>query len=159
MAWFEAQPDLVNGTPRMQTGGLRVIKPFILWWNISTAGDVNGDGYSGHYYPIAPYYSNGQTSEGRTSRLWYSQLLVFATSNLLLKAIVLHGIVWDCRFPLPETLMVTGIPDVIIEETTLSNGQTNEGRVWVYHGSSVGISSATANWTARKQSDGLLFRT
>ena len=40
-----------------------------------------------------------------------------------------------------------GYSDVIVGAYHYDNGQSNEGRAYVYHGSSSGL-SATANWTA-----------
>ena len=40
-----------------------------------------------------------------------------------------------------------GYSDVIVGARKYDNGQTDEGRAFVYHGSAAGL-SATADWTA-----------
>ncbi len=40
-----------------------------------------------------------------------------------------------------------GFSDVIVGASNFDNGQTDEGRTFVYHGSSSGL-SFTPNWTA-----------
>jgi len=49
-----------------------------------------------------------------------------------------------------------GFSDVIIGAPGYDNGQSNEGRAYVYHGSSVGLWSSAA-WTAESNQEGASF--
>jgi hypothetical protein len=112
---------------------------------VSTAGDVNGDGYS-DIIVGAPSYDNGQTNEG--------------------KAYVYHGAAGGLSITPSWTAESNqalayfgravssggdvngdGYADVIVGALNYDNGQTDEGRVYLYNGSSSGVSS-TASWTA-----------
>jgi hypothetical protein len=49
-----------------------------------------------------------------------------------------------------------GYADVIVGAPYYDNGETDEGRAYVYHGSSSGL-SATANWTAESNQASAYF--
>ena len=52
-----------------------------------------------------------------------------------------------------------GYADVIVGAPLYDNGQTDEGRAYVYHGSAAGL-AATPTWTAESnQADALLRHT
>ena len=115
-------------------------------YSVATAGDVNGDGYS-DVIVGATDYDNGQADEGR--------------------AYVYHGSAVRPRAPTPPgppratrptpTSAVSvatagdvngdGYADVIVGAPYYDNGQTDEGRAFVYHGSAAGLGD-TAAWTA-----------
>lgn len=121
-----------------------------------SAGDVNGDGYS-DVIAGAYSYSNGQTREG--------------------KVYVFHGGVaglhtqpdWeqesnqaDAQFGRNVSsagdVNGDGYSDVIIGSHSYDNGETNEGRVFLYYGSAVGLTSNAA-WTAESNQAGASFGT
>ena len=112
---------------------------------VSTAGDVNGDGFS-DIIVGAWRYDNGQTDEGR--------------------AFVYHGSASGLSVPISWTadgdqstgqfgISVSsagdvngdGYSDVIIGANCYDNGQTDEGRAYVYLGSSAGL-LASPSWIA-----------
>lgn len=114
-------------------------------YSVSTAGDVNGDGYA-DVIVGAPFYTNGQGSEGGA---W---LYLGSGSGLeedpdnkdegnqtnanLGRSVATAGDVNG-----------DGYADVIVGAPGYSGGQNNEGRVWVWHGSPDGIST-TYDWDA-----------
>ena len=155
--WFGSSTGLgANGTPANADWWAESDQARSYFgWSISTAGDVNGDGYSDIIIG-APYYSNGQTSEGRTYFFYGTAAGLPATANFTVESNSSTGL---CGLSVSSAGDINGdgYSDVIIGGDALSNGQTNEGRVWVYHGSSVGISSATANWTAESNQTGAFF--
>ena len=155
--WFGSSTGLgANGTPGNADWSAESDQARSYFgWSVSTAGDVNGDGYS-DIIVGAPYYSNGQTSEGRTYFFYGTASGLPATANWTVESNSSTGL---CGFSVSTAGDINGdgYSDVIIGGDALSNGQTNEGRVWVYHGSSVGISTATANWTAESNQTGAFF--
>jgi FG-GAP repeat len=123
-------------------------------FSVGTAGDVNGDGYD-DVIGGAYQYDNGQTNEGR--------------------AFVYHGSAGGLS-PTPDWTAESdqesagfgrsvasagdvngdGFDDVIVGAYQYDNGQTNEGRAFVYHGSVSGLSTNPA-WTAEPDQESAWF--
>ncbi len=116
-----------------------------LGWSVSTAGDVNGDGYS-DVIVGAPAYDNGQTDEGRAFVYYGSSTGLSVTANWTAESNQASA---DFGWSVSTAGDVNGdgYGDVIVGAPWYDNGQTNEGRAYVYHGSASGL-SATAAWTA-----------
>ncbi len=120
---------------------------------VSTAGDVNGDGYSDVI--VGAYrYDNGETDEGRvyvyhggssglsSSPDWVAESnQSYAYFGYSVSAGDVNG---------------DGYSDVIVGAYGYDNGETNEGRVFVYHGSPSGLSSSPS-WTAESDKPGACF--
>ncbi len=111
--------------------------------SVSTAGDVNGDGYCDCLIG-AQAYSNGETYEGRAYVYYGSSTGLSLTpdwtgeSNQLL---AFYGV------SVSEAGDVNGdgYSDVIIGALWYDNGESNEGRAYVYYGSPTGL-SLTPDW-------------
>jgi hypothetical protein len=122
--------------------------------SVSSAGDVNGDGYS-DVIVGARFYDNGQTDEGM--------------------AFVYHGSVsglspaadWTAESDQAEArfgaavatagdVSGDGFSDVIVGATEFDNGEFDEGMAFVYHGSASGLSPA-ADWTAESDQGNASF--
>ena len=110
--------------------------------SVGTAGDVNGDGYS-DVIVGAPLYDNGEFTEGRAfvyhggpsglspAAGWTAdsdQALAFIGS-----AVATAGDVNG-----------DGYADVIAGAVNYDNGEMDEGRVFVYHGSAAGLATTAA---------------
>src|SRR5262249_53142980 len=118
--------------------------------SVATAGDVNGDGYS-DVIVGAPLYDNGQTAEGRPFAFQGSASGLALTpawtaesnqaSAQLGAAVASAGDVNG-----------DGFDDVVIGAPLYDNGQTDEGRVFVYYGSASGLGPngdpTNADWSA-----------
>lgn len=113
-------------------------------FSVATAGDVNGDGYS-DVIVGAPFLTNGQSGEGKVS--------VFHGSSLGLAA----AAGWSLLSSQPDAALGNsvasagdvdgdGYSDVIVGAHWFSNGQNEEGRVYVLHGGATGLSS-TPVWS------------
>ncbi len=114
-------------------------------WAVGTAGDVNGDGYADGIVG-APYYDNGQTNEGRAYVHHGSASGLSLTASWTGEsdqASALFG--WAVGTA--GDVNGDGYADAIVGAPYHDNGQTNEGRAYVYHGSASGLSAA-ASWTA-----------
>ena len=118
---------------------------------VACAGDVNGDGFS-DIIISAPYYSSyyrthdGAVSAfygssggpGGPSRTYYGGQDYAEFGSSVASAGDVNG---------------DGYSDIIIGAPSYDGGNTDEGRVFVYHGSSSGL-SGSANWTADSNKDG-----
>jgi hypothetical protein len=111
-------------------------------YSVSTAGDVNGDGYS-DVIVGAPSASNGQAGEGLVY-IYHGSM----TGMVNVPAAVLEVNVANARFGHRVTnagdVNGDGYFDVAIGAPQWASGQANEGGVFVYRGSATGITTVGA---------------
>ncbi|MBK9248721.1 MAG: FG-GAP repeat protein [Ignavibacteria bacterium] len=105
--------------------------------SVATAGDVNGDGYSDLAIGI-PDYDNGQTDEGRVLVYYGATTGLGATPNWSME-------INQASASFGESISGgdmngDGYSDIIIGATNYTNGQQNEGGVFVYYGNTAGLS-------------------
>ncbi|MBN2005581.1 MAG: FG-GAP repeat protein, partial [Anaerolineae bacterium] len=123
-------------------------------YSVGTAGNVNGDGYS-DIIVGAYLYDNGETDEGRTFVYHGSVTGLSATADWTAEGN--HtGAYFGDSVGTAGDVNDDGYADVIVGAFYYDNGQTNEGRAFVYHGSATGLST-TANWTAEGDQDYAYF--
>ena len=111
---------------------------------VATAGDVNGDGYS-DVIVGAPYYDNGQTNEGRAF-VFHGSAAGLATTAAWSTESNQADANFGFAVATAGDMDGDGYSDVIVGAPNYDNGQTDEGRAYVYCGSSGGLST-TARWT------------
>ena len=117
--------------------------------SVATAGDVNGDGFS-DVIVGAPFYDNGQINEGRAfvyrgSAAGLATTSAWTAEGEQIGAVIGYSVA-------AGDVNGDGFSDVIVGAPGYDNGQTNEGRAFVYHGSAAGLST-TAAWTAEGDQD------
>lgn len=118
--------------------------------SVSSAGDVNGDGFSDIVIGAPYYYENGATGK---AIIFYGSLMGLTEQNKsVLKGIQNFSVTGWSVSGIGD-VNGDGYTDVAIGAPQFDNGQTNEGRVFIYYGSSSGIlnepiSFAEANQTA-----------
>ncbi len=123
--------------------------------SVGTAGDVNGDGYS-DVIVGATYYDNGQTDEGRAFVYHGSSTGLDTSPNWTAESNQVSAYFGNSVGTAGD-VNGDGYSDVIIGAYRYDNGQNNEGRAFVYHGSSTGLAATTA-WTAESnQNDRLVW--
>jgi hypothetical protein len=122
-------------------------------WSVGTAGDVNGDGYA-DAIAGAPFYNNGQSGEGRALVYHGSATGLSTTPNWTVESDH-SGALFGYSVGTAGDVNGDGYADVIVGAYGYSNGQSAEGRAFVYHGSATGLST-TADWTAEPD-QGLAF--
>lgn len=116
-----------------------------LGYSVAVAGDVNADGYS-DVVVGAPMFDNGQSNEGRAFVLLGGAAGLVATP------------VWTAESDQASAqfgysvagagdVNADGFSDVLVGAPFFDNGQTNEGRGFLYSGGAGGPSAA-AFWTA-----------
>ena len=127
-----------------------------LGYTVASAGDVNGDGFEDILVSM-PYYDNGNTDEGR--------VLVFYGSSTGLNSSAdwsAEGGQDNAHFGMSAAsagdFNGDGYADIIIGAPHYDNGNTDEGGVFVFFGSSTGLSS-TANWSVEGAQDNAYFGT
>jgi len=112
--------------------------------SVSTAGDVNGDGYSDVIVGSAKF-DNGQNDEGKVFAYYGSSSGLSLVPNWTAESDQ-SGALFGTSLSTAGDVNGDGYSDVIVGAHLFDNGQSNEGRVYVYHGSSSGLVT-TANWT------------
>ncbi len=116
---------------------------------VSTAGDVNDDGYDDVIIG-APCYDNGQINEGRSYVYYGSSSGLSTIAN------------WTMEINQDSAAFGTGCAagdvnndgydDVIVGACQWTNGEVGEGAAYLYLGSSAGL-SGTAQWTVESNQD------
>jgi hypothetical protein len=126
-------------SPDWITEGTQVYAHFGL--SVSTAGDVNGDGYS-EVIVGANYFSHWEVNEGCAFVYHGSASGLAATHS------------WSTESDQDSAFLGTsvstagdvngdGFADVIVGAHMYDNGQEDEGRAYVYHGSASGLPATT----------------
>ncbi|MBK8609501.1 MAG: FG-GAP repeat protein [Chitinophagaceae bacterium] len=108
-------------------------------FSVSSAGDVNGDGYS-DVIVGAYLYNSGQANEGVAFVYHGSGAGITAAYSTLLEANQIaasFGVSVACAGDIDGD----GYSDVIVGANSYDNGETNEGAAFVYSGSSTGINA------------------
>ena len=122
--------------------------------SVATAGDVNGDGYSDVIVGAANY-DNGEADEGMVFVYHGSATGLSASSNWTSEGnqtMAYFG--WSVSTA--GDVNNDGYSDIIIGANQYDNDQTNEGKVFVYHGSSSGL-LLTPDWTSEGNLDGCSY--
>jgi hypothetical protein len=118
---------------------------------VSTAGDVNGDGYSDIAIGVF-LYDNQQSNEGAVYIHHGSQNGVEAGPKVILESNQIEAQMgWSVASA--GDVNGDGYGDIIVGSRFYDNGQANEGAAFVYHGSSDGILSTFASMLESNQGE------
>jgi hypothetical protein len=112
---------------------------------VAAAGDVNGDGY-GDVIIGADGYDNGQTNEGQAT-VYYGSATSLSQSPAWTAESDQDGAAFGRSLGSAGDVNGDGYSDMIIGAYKFTNGETNEGRAYVYYGANSGLSGSPA-WTA-----------
>ncbi|TLU98818.1 FG-GAP-like repeat-containing protein [Dyadobacter luticola] len=133
-------PIVTNGSPGNANTILKENQSFSYFGNsVSTAGDVNGDGYSDLMIG-APSFDNGQNIEGAAFLYTGSANGINSVKSVKLQTDqpnTGYGVVANAG-----DVNGDGYSDIMVGAPFYNNGQVNEGAVFVYLGSSNGLTNA-----------------
>jgi len=110
-------------------------------YGVNGAGDVNRDGYD-DVLISAPWYDNGSTNEGHVYVYHGSSTGVDGTPDGNLEVDIAYAGL-GVSVAHAGDVNGDGFGDIIAGAYYLSNGQTQEGRAYVFHGSASGVVSAS----------------
>jgi hypothetical protein len=133
----------LSGTPNWTVYGNQTQARYGV--SVASAGDVNGDGFS-DVIVGAWRFDNGETDEGAAFVYHGSASGLSTTPNWTAESnqdFAYFG--WSAASA--GDVNGDGFSDVIVGAWEFDNGETDEGRAFVYHGSASGLST-TPNWTA-----------
>jgi hypothetical protein len=122
--------------------------------SVASAGDVNGDGYS-DVIVGANLFDNGETDEGRAF-VYHGSATGLSTTPSWTAESNQAGARFGWSVSSAGDVNGDGFSDVIVGARLFDNGETDEGRVFVYHGSATGLST-TPNWTAESNQGNAQF--
>jgi hypothetical protein len=122
--------------------------------SVASAGDVNGDGFS-DVIVGANTFDAGELDEGRAFVYHGSATGLSTTANWTAESNQPNA---QFGFSVASAGDVNGdgFSDVIVGVRLFDNGETDEGRAYVYHGSAAGLGT-TANWTAESNQANAYF--
>lgn len=122
--------------------------------SVATAGDVNGDGYS-DVIVGAPGVSNGEDSEGR-AYVYHGSPTGLSTTPAWSTESDQENALYGSSVGTAGDVNGDGYSDVIVGAPQFANGQAKEGRAYVYHGSSTGLSTNSA-WVTESDVEDALY--
>ncbi len=111
---------------------------------VTGAGDVNGDGYD-DIAVGAPLWDGGQTDEGAVFIYYGSDTGLVSTPAMVLESNSV-GALFGAALAGFGDVNFDGFNDLLVGAPQYTNGQTREGRVYVFQGSDTGLQS-TPLWT------------
>jgi hypothetical protein len=114
----------------------------LLGYSLAGAGDVNGDGYS-DVIAGAYFYDNGQADEGAAFIYHGSATGISTIPAVMLESNQFNG---QLGYSVAGAGDVNsdGYSDVIVGVPQYTNGETDEGAAFIYHGSATGLSTTPA---------------
>jgi len=127
-----------------------------LGFSVAGAGDVNGDGYSDVLVGV-PAYDNGQADEGRVLA-YLGSAGGLATTPAWSAESNQASAAFGFSVSTAGDVNGDGYSDVVAGAYAYDNGQSDEGRAFVYLGSSGGL-GATPAWTAESDQASAWFGT
>ncbi|MBS1536773.1 MAG: FG-GAP repeat protein [Bacteroidetes bacterium] len=119
-------------------------------WSVSTAGDVNKDGYR-DIIVGAPTYGNGQASEGAIF-VFLGSATGVTTTPAATRESDQAGAQFGYSVGIAGRINADDSADVIVGAPYFDNGEIDEGRVYVFFGGKTGLRS-DAPWTAESNQD------
>jgi hypothetical protein len=120
-----------------------------LGYSVASAGDVNGDGFS-DVIAGAFGYDNGETDEG-AAFIYHGSASGISTTAAAMVERNLSGAWLGWSVASAGDVNRDGYSDVIVGAPFYTSGQSNEGAVFVYHGSASGINTTAATMVERNQ--------
>ena len=119
--------------------------------SVAGAGDVNGDGYS-DIIVAASNYDNGQYSEGVVFVYHGSANGIgMVPATLLELNIAFLG--FGSTIASAGDVNGDGYTDVIISAVAYENGESNEGAIFIFHGSTIGLNTVPAAMVESNQAN------
>lgn len=118
-------------------------------FSLANAGDVNGDNYSDIVIG-APDYDNGEINEGRISIYTGSSSGIPATAAITRESDQ-AGAQFGYSVSSAGRINADLLSDIIVGAPYYDNGETDEGRAFVFWGDAATTLSSTAPWTAESQ--------
>ncbi len=122
--------------------------------SVATAGDVNADGYS-DVIVGADRYDNGEGDEGRAF-VYHGSAAGLETSPAWTAECDQASSGFGISVATAGDVNGDGYSDVVVGAHQYDNGQTDEGRAFVYRGSAAGLQTSVA-WTAESDQAGAAF--
>lgn len=110
--------------------------------SLASAGDVNGDGYSDVVIGAAGY-ANGQSFEGAMYVYHGSATGLSTTPSTTIESNQANA-TYGYSVNTAGDVNGDGYSDIIVGSHLYDNGETNEGRIYIYHGSAAGINITPA---------------
>jgi FG-GAP repeat/FG-GAP-like repeat len=114
--------------------------------SISTAGDVNGDGYSDILIGDL-FYDNGANTDAGKVELYLGSSSGISTTPAWTYYGTAANQQFGCSVACAGDINLDGYSDIIIGAKQYTNGETNEGAAFLFHGMAT-ASSMTINWSA-----------
>jgi hypothetical protein len=128
------------GTPVWSAEGNQTGSGF--GWSVASAGDVNGDGHD-DVIVGAPYHDSGETDEGRVYVYLGNDSGLETTPNRVVESDQ-ESAWFGWRVRPAGDVNCDGYDDVVVVAYLYDDGQTNEGKVFLYTGSDSGLSESPA---------------